>query len=78
MMAYENFTSTSCPSTGVFDELIMHGASTMHPEDKEIFAQTFAREKLLQDYKDGKKEVRLITRQLGDDGVGYSVQVEHP
>lgn len=74
MMAYENFTSTSCPSTGVFDELIMHGASTMHPEDKEIFAQTFAREKLLQDYKDGKKEVRLITRQLGDDGVYRKVE----
>ena len=25
MMAYENFTTTSCPSTGVFDELIVHG-----------------------------------------------------
>ena len=74
MMAYENFTSTSCPSTGVFDELIMHGASTMHPEDKEIFAQTFAREKLLQDFKDGKKEVRLLTRQLGDDGVYRKVE----
>ncbi len=46
MMAYENFTSTSCPSTGVFDELIVHGASTMHPDDKELFAKTFAREKL--------------------------------
>lgn len=52
----------------------MHGASTMHPEDKEIFAQTFAREKLLQDYKDGKKEVRLLTRQLGDDGVYRKVE----
>ena len=68
MMAYENFTSTGCPSAGSFDDLIVHGTSTMHPDDKEKFSQTFAREKLIQDYKDGKSEVRLITRQLGDDG----------
>lgn len=74
MMAYENFTSTSCPSTGVFDELIVHGASTMHPDDKELFAKTFAREKLLQDYKNGISEVRLTTRQIGDDGIYRSVE----
>ncbi|MCM1309041.1 MAG: EAL domain-containing protein, partial [Butyrivibrio sp.] len=32
MMAYENFTARSCPSTGVFDELIAHGTATMHPD----------------------------------------------
>ena len=74
MMAYENFTSTSCPSTGVFDELIIHGASTMHPDDKDAFAQTFARENLLKEYEQGKSEVRLTTRQIGDDGVYRSVE----
>ena len=74
MMAYENFTATSCPSTGVFDELIMHGAASMHPDDKEIFAETFNRENLLKAYEEGKKEVRLITKQLGDDGIYRSVE----
>ncbi|MDE5768592.1 MAG: EAL domain-containing protein [Oscillospiraceae bacterium] len=68
MMAYQDFSSTGCPSTGLFDELITHGASSMHPEDQERFAATFERHNLLKAYADGKSEVRLVTRQLGDDG----------
>ena len=74
MMAYENFTSTGCPSTGVFDELIVHGAASMHPDDREIFAETFNRQNLLKAYEEGKQEVRLITKQMGDDGVYRSVE----
>ena len=83
MMAYENFSTTSCPSTGVFDELIVHGAETMHPEDKELFATTFNRENLLKAYEEGKKTVSVTTRQLGDDGIYRAVEttdffVKHP
>lgn len=83
MMAYENFSATSCPSTGVFDELIVHGTATMHPEDQEAFAYTFSRENLLNEYGKGKKSVSLMTRQLGDDGVYRKVEttdyfVKHP
>ena len=74
MMAYENFTTTSCPSTGVFDELIVHGASTMHPDDRDIFASTFNRERLIEEYKNGTQTLRLVTRQLGDDGVYRRVE----
>ena len=74
MMAYQNFTTTSCPSTGVFDELIEHGAASMHPEDREIFAATFNREKLINDYKSGVQMLRLVTRQLGDDGIYRKVE----
>lgn len=74
MMAYQNFTTTSCPSTGVFDELIVHGASSMHPDDREIFASTFDRQRLIEAYRSGAQEVRLVTRQLGDDGVYRKVE----
>jgi EAL domain-containing protein (putative c-di-GMP-specific phosphodiesterase class I) len=74
MMAYQDFTTTSCPSTGVFDELIVHGASSMHPEDRELFATTFDRQKLIKEYTEGVREVRLITRQLGDDGIYRRVE----
>ena len=74
MMAYENFTSTSCPSAGAFDELIVHGASSMHPDDREIFATTFNRTKLIDDYNSGIQTLRLITRQLGDDGIYRRVE----
>lgn len=74
MMAYECFTATGCPSTGIFDELIQHGATSMHPEDREAFASTFARTHLLACHDEGQTEVRLVTRQLGDDGIYRRVE----
>lgn len=74
MMAYESFTAQSCPSTGVFDELIAGGAATMHPDDRETFRTAFTRENLLAAHARGEKYVRVVTRQLGDDGVYRAVE----
>lgn len=74
MMAYENFTSRSCPSTGIFDELIVHGTASMHDEDKKIFSDAFNRLHLLQAHADGEPFVRAVTRQLGDDGIYRRVE----
>lgn len=74
MMAYEDFTAKTCPSTGVFDELIIHGAESMHPDDREIFSKTFDRKKLIEDHRAGKQVIRLVTRQLGDDGIYRRVE----
>lgn len=74
MMTYKEFTSTGCPSTGVFDELIEHGTLSMHPDDREAFSTTFNRLNLLSAHENGIKEVRLITKQLGDDGVYRRVE----
>lgn len=74
MMAYENFSSTSCPSTGVFEELIEHGASTMHPEDRALFYDTFQIANMMKLYESGQKFVTITTRQLGDDGVYRRVE----
>lgn len=83
MMAYENFTRQSCPSTGVFDELIQHGSTTMHPEDQDLFRNTFTISNLMDAYNRGEKSVTVVTRQLGDDGVYRRVEttdyfVKHP
>lgn len=74
MMAYEQFTSQTCPSTGVFEELIDHGASTMHPEDRELFRSTFSIPNLMDAYRKGEKYVCIVTRQLGDDGIYRRVE----
>lgn len=74
MMAYENFSARTCPSTGVFDELIVHGTSTMHPDDRELFSATFSRTNLLSAYERGEKFVKAVTRQIGDDGVYRPVE----
>lgn len=74
IMAYDNFSSRSCPSTGVFDELIEHGASTMNPNDRELFKSTFSIENLMNAYNRGEKFVKLVTNQLGDDGIYRKVE----
>lgn len=74
MMAYENFSTRSCPSTGVYTELIQHGASTMHPEDRQLFTDTFDINDQLAAYEQGQLTRRVVTRQLGDDGVYRPVE----
>lgn len=74
MMAYENFSATSCPSTGVFEELIAHGAATMHPEDQDAFRTTFSIENQMKACQNGEKFVKLVTRQIGDDGIYRRVE----
>ena len=68
-MSYEHFTVKSCPSAGVYDDLIRQGIGSMHPDDRERFAELFNRENLLKEYASGKQDVRIVTRQKGDDGV---------
>ena len=77
MMSYENFTATSCPSTGIIDDLITHGAATMHPDDRDLWYSTFCRENQLRLHAEGKREIHLITRQLGDDGVYRRVETNN-
>ena len=77
MMTYDNFTSRSCPSTGNIDDLIRHGTSSMHPDDQEKWYGTFCRENQLRLYEDGKREIHLITRQIGDDGVYRKVETSN-
>lgn len=74
MMAYEQFSTQSCPSTGVYTELIVHGASTMHPDDKQLFTDTFDVKDQITAYENGQRERAVVTRQLGDDGVYRRVE----
>ncbi len=69
MMTYEHFTATKCSASGIYDELIMSGATTMHPEDQDLFRNTFTIENQIQKYNAGEKSIHITTRQLGDDGV---------
>lgn len=77
MMTYKNFTSKSCPSSGIFDDLIEHGARSMHPEDRERWHAMFCRENQLKAYDEGKRELHMITRQIGDDGIYRKVETSN-
>lgn len=74
MMAYDNFTTQSCPSTGVYSELISHGAATMHPEDQKLFADTFDIASQLEAFARGERTRKVVTRQLGDDNIYRAVE----
>ena len=69
MMVYDDFSTTCCPSTGVYDELIQHGAATMYPDDRELFANMFDIQDQIDAYNRGERKRRVVTRQLGDDGI---------
>lgn len=77
MMTYDNFTSRGCPSTGSVDDLIAHGAMSMHPEDRELWRGTFCRENQLKLHGEGAREIHLISRQIGDDGVYRRVETSN-
>lgn len=74
MMVYEHFSTRSCPSTGVYSELIVHGASSMHPDDRQLFSDTFDINDQLEAYERGERTRAVVTRQLGDDGVYRKVE----
>jgi hypothetical protein len=46
----------------------------MHPEDQELFIQTFSRQNLIKAYGEGKKVVKIVTRQIGNDGIYRKVE----
>ena len=75
MMKYDGFTATSCVSAGAFDECIVHASGTMHPEDAELFRQTFCIENQMAAYARGEKYISVVVRQLGDDAVYRRVEV---
>jgi len=74
MMTYENFTTTKCTGSGIYDELIAGGATTMHPDDQAVFLHTFSIENQMNKYHAGEKCIRIITRQMGDDGIYRRVE----
>lgn len=75
MMAYDNYSSTSCPSTGIYSELIAHAATTIHPDDRHIFEEAFSMENHYAAYDRGEKYIKAYLRQMGDDGNYHRVEM---
>lgn len=69
MMEYESFTTQKARENGDFDQLIIDGAITFHPNDKDSFFNSLNREKLICDYNEGIRMVEHTGLQLGDDGI---------
>lgn len=75
MMNYEDFTTRSCSTAGTFDDCILQASDTMHPEDQELFRQTFCAKNLMAAYERGERCISLKVRQLGDDKIYRWVEV---
>ncbi len=68
VMDYEKFLNHKASSDGVFDDLINDGASTVPEEYREAFIDSFSREKLLEAFKAGKRNISLEHEQFDDEG----------
>lgn len=68
MVEYTDFENQSVPDSGVFDELIVYGTQSMHPDFQDVFVEKFNRESLLKLYADGGTSRYMEHRQMGNDG----------
>lgn len=69
IIEYNSFTTKKADVSGVFDDLISIGMSTVDPAHKQVFHDTFSRDSLLKAFERGEPSVVLDIRQLGDDGI---------
>ncbi len=68
MVSYERYLNQGAELSGVFDELIDVGVSSVPASHKESFFKAFSRESLLKAYNEGKKDVYLEHQQYDDNG----------
>ena len=69
IMEYDHFSTTSCSSSGHYDDLIAQGTSSFHPDDRDSFSATFHMETVLDAFERGLSQLTHEGRQLGDDGI---------
>lgn len=74
MMEYKSYQTKRVHGEGVFDLLIEKGVRTFHIEDRESFLKCFERQNLLKAFREGRRIIRHVGRQLGDDGIYRRVQ----
>ncbi len=68
MIDYDNFLTHKAKASGVYDELIIRGASTVPQPYNRVFESTFNRYNLLKKYSDGESTVSLVHPQYTDAG----------
>lgn len=68
MMEYDSFATKKAAKSGIFDDLIDVGASTVDPAFREEFVRKFSRASLIDAFEKGVRHVSMEMRQLGDDG----------
>ena len=65
MIKDDGFLADELPMTGKYDDLIDYGVENIHPNYQSLFLQNFSREKLLQSFGQGKREVTVKLYQKG-------------
>ncbi len=76
MVSYDKFLNRSAANEGSFDQLIEVGISTVPDEHKEVFANTFSRQALLNSFREGKKDVYLEHQQYDEQGAIHWVSTQ--
>ena len=65
MIKDDGFLSNTFPLTGKYDDLIDHGVENIHENYQKAFLDHFSREQLLNQFKQGRKEVYVKLYQKG-------------
>lgn len=68
VLAQDNLVFRTHLEGQIFSNSILDTALYIHPEDRDSFMQNFDRENLRQQFSDGKNEINMELRQMGQDG----------
>lgn len=69
VLEYNSFPTKHPYDIGSFDNLILIGSKSYHPDDRERLIDTYSRSNMLKAYNEGKTVLKFSGRQRGDDGV---------
>ena len=66
---HDDLESNSFPVTSSLEERLVNSLPAIHPDDRELYKETFSVKKQIEAYQRGEKTVELMVRQIGEDGL---------
>ncbi len=79
----DQYVLQKVPEQGNFDQLVAMVTATMHPDFQTPFYQTFCPKSMQKAFAQGKRELYMEHRQMGDDGLyhwstSHVIRIENP
>lgn len=72
---YDDFGSGVRPVVNSLAERLTNSIDSIHPEDRDLYKNTFSVENQIEAYKRGEEVIDLVVRQIGGDGIYRRVHI---
>jgi len=72
---HDDLESNAFPVTSSLEERLVNSLPAIHPDDREIYKETFSVKKQIEAFERGDKTVELVVRQIGEDGLYRRIDI---